>query len=99
MDDGNMGEWQGWVKGLAHVYRAATMVITPHAIDTRTVREAMACGCPVVRISDVHLDQTKMTFARTSDRARIRREAEQRFDPGKTAEEFLSVVHQHRLAA
>lgn len=91
-DDGNMGEWRGWVKGLAHVYRAASMLITPHIIDTRTVREAMACGCPVVRILDVHRDQTRMTFARNAGRQAVRAEAEQRFNPHATAREFLGVV-------
>ena len=44
-----LGEMGGWVKaGLPHVYRAADVVLTPHRIATRTVREAMACGCQVV---------------------------------------------------
>jgi glycosyltransferase involved in cell wall biosynthesis len=98
-DDGNMGEWRGWVKGLAHVYRAATMVITPHMIDTRTVREAMACGCPVVRIQDIHLDQSRMAFARTANRARIRTTAESKFNPSRTATELLATIHESRAAA
>jgi glycosyltransferase involved in cell wall biosynthesis len=43
-----LGEVGGWVTGLEFVYRAADMVITPHRIATRTMREALACGCPVV---------------------------------------------------
>lgn len=33
---------------LGDVYRAADMVVTPHVIATRIVREALSCGCPVV---------------------------------------------------
>jgi len=43
-----LGEVRGFVSGLAHVYRRADAVITPHRIATRTVREALACGCQVV---------------------------------------------------
>jgi glycosyltransferase involved in cell wall biosynthesis len=43
-----LGEVQGMVTGLANVYRAADVVITPHRIATRSVREALACGCNVV---------------------------------------------------
>ena len=45
---GNLGEVMGIVKGLAHVFRAADAVITPHRIATRIVREALACGTQVV---------------------------------------------------
>ena len=45
---GWLGEMPGHVTGLANVYRAADMLITPHRIATRTVREALACGCQVV---------------------------------------------------
>lgn len=91
-DDGNLGEMKGWVNGLEHVYRAADMVITPHSINTRTVREAMACGCPVVRVRDIHRDGTKLTFAKNASRARIRAEAERQFDPAMTAEAFIRVL-------
>lgn len=33
---------------ITNFYRAADMVITPHTIATRTVREPLACGVPVV---------------------------------------------------
>jgi len=45
---GALGELTGFVSGLANVYRAADMLLTPHRIATRTVREALACGCSVV---------------------------------------------------
>lgn len=43
-----LGEVQGWISGLDNVYRAADLMITPHKIYTRSIREAMACGCQVV---------------------------------------------------
>lgn len=45
---GVLGEVRGFVSGLPHVYRAADVMLTPHRIATRTVREALACGCQVV---------------------------------------------------
>lgn len=45
---GVAGEIVGFVEGLDNVYRAADCVITPHRIPTRSVREALACGCQVV---------------------------------------------------
>lgn len=45
---GALGEVCGFITGLEHVYRAADMLITPHRIATRSVREALACGCNVV---------------------------------------------------
>ena len=45
---GILGETAGMVLNLKEVYRAADMLITPHTIATRTVREALACGLNVV---------------------------------------------------
>lgn len=36
------------VPNLDEVYRAADMMVTPHVVASRTVREALASGCPVV---------------------------------------------------
>lgn len=47
-EQGSLGECLGIVKGLDNVYRAADVMITPHRIATRSVREALACGCQVV---------------------------------------------------
>jgi len=43
-----LGEVCGYIRGLDNVYRAADALITPHRIATRSVREALACGCTVV---------------------------------------------------
>ena len=47
-EKGYLGECVGIVKGLDNVYRAADVMITPHCIATRSIREALACGCQVV---------------------------------------------------
>lgn len=45
---GVVGEVCPLVKHLKEVYSAADILITPHRIATRTVREALACGLQVV---------------------------------------------------
>jgi len=45
---GVLGEWGGLVREIPKIYRAADMLVTPHVIATRTVREALASGCPIV---------------------------------------------------
>jgi len=45
---GICGQVAPMVQNLEVVYRAADMMITPHTIATRTVREALACGLNVV---------------------------------------------------
>ena len=84
--DGNLGEVRGWVNGLREVYRAADAVFTANEIDVRTVREAMACGCPVVRIG------TDLEVGEFADRDKTRTEAEQRFNPTETARQFSQIL-------
>lgn len=43
-----LGGVVGITKDINNLYRAMDMVITPHTIATRTVREPLACGVPVV---------------------------------------------------
>jgi hypothetical protein len=95
-DDGNMGEIQGWVGGLENVYRAATFVLTANEIDTRTVREATACGCPVVRINSLadgwQVPLRKAMTLTAEDRYIIRKKAEANFNPEVMAEQFKKVL-------
>jgi glycosyltransferase involved in cell wall biosynthesis len=95
-DDGNLGELTGWVSGLDNVYRAATMVLTANEIDTRTVREATACGCPVVRVTNLddgwQVPMRKAMRMTRDDRYVIRKMAEARFDPTVTARQFKEVL-------
>ena len=90
-DDGNMGLVQGWASQLQHVYRAADLVLTAHQIDVRTVREATACGCPVVRVRDI-ADSDIISQALEMSRADVRYEAEQLFDMKETARQFKAVL-------
>jgi glycosyltransferase involved in cell wall biosynthesis len=91
-DDGNLGQVAGWVSGLAHVYRAADLMITPHTIHTRAVREAMACGCPVQRIASLtRADLPSVTQPRKNARQQARRDAERMFDPAVTARQFKEI--------
>lgn len=93
-DDGNMGEIKGWVKGLDNVYRAADFLITPHEIATRSIREAMACGCSVVKFPGVKLDgfRGQIALAREKSRAEVRAEAEKLFDSRETARQFHEIL-------
>ena len=45
---GVAGEVKPMVTNLLEIYRTADMIITPHNIAVRTVREALACGTQVV---------------------------------------------------
>lgn len=45
---GILGETKGQMLNFERVLRAADVVVTPHRIATRLVREALACGTPVV---------------------------------------------------
>lgn len=36
------------VSNLPEVYRGADLALTPHTVASRTVRESLACGCPIV---------------------------------------------------
>ena len=94
-DQGNRGEISTWVRGLANVYRAADMLITPHTIAVRSIRESMACGCPVAIMGSPDIGEfaNSMETMLGLDRAHIRRKAEEIFDPRTTAREFLDVVN------
>ena len=70
------------------------MLITPHTIAVRSIREAMACGCPVTKMQTPDIDQFvgEMDRVRAMNRGRVRTAAETLFNPAKTAQEFLAVV-------
>ena len=91
---GNLGQVLGHVKGLERAYHAADISITSQNIDTRSVRESMACGCPVVRIADPKLNGFVADFndALKADRAQVRAEAVRRFNPSVTARQFAGVL-------
>jgi len=99
-EDGTLGEVCGWIKGLDNVYRAADMLVTPHRIDTRAVREAKACGLPVMRSDGGFIDLTAKHIARDlqqpqSDRESHRAWAEKVFCPRNTAKAFLEIARKY----
>lgn len=89
-DERHLGEVCGWVLGLENVYRAADLMLTAHTINTRAVREAMACGCPVQRIN-CDLRTARIVIPHRSQRASVRAEAERLFDPAVTARQFMEI--------
>jgi len=48
---GCVGHCFNIVPDIDEVYRAADILVTQHAVASRTVREALACGCPIVAAS------------------------------------------------
>lgn len=97
-DDGTIGQVQGWTKGLANVYRAADLLVTPHRILTRTVRESMACGLQHVVCSgeSAGVDAGSVVAALQSptSRQQVRQQAEAVLNPLNTAKMFLAAVEQ-----
>lgn len=99
---GSLGEVKGWVKGLENIYRAADLVITPHIIATRTVRESLACGCRSVggmgnKYTTLCEDpEDVVSFSRAMKDAlnmenKSREMAVKSFDSKTTAESFLDM--------
>ena len=90
-ETGKMGIVQGWASELQNVYRAADLVLTAHTIDVRTVREAMACGCPVLRVADIG-DTARIDQALKQNRHEVRNQAERLYNMSETAKQFLEVI-------
>jgi glycosyltransferase involved in cell wall biosynthesis len=101
----SLGEVQGMVRGLEHVYRAADCVITPHRIATRSVREPLACGTNVVmapgnNYSPFQADPQDLgAYANQIERALgesapNRRVAEMLFDPATSAGQLIPYLEQ-----
>lgn len=45
---GVVGDMHGLMRNIKEVYPAADLLVTPHNIATRVVRESLASGCPIV---------------------------------------------------
>lgn len=92
----NCGLLQGWAKDLHQVYSAADMLITPHRIYTRSIREAMAMNIQVVSGRDAHPEDTLLFAAAMVERMHnptpTRKFAEALFDPEQTAAGFSRVL-------
>lgn len=98
---GCLGEVLGWVDGLAHVYRAADLLLTSHTIATRSIREAMACGCPVQRATreGIHEEESAQFEAwlganrdqMSAWRQAARVQAQEMFAPAATARRMQEI--------
>jgi glycosyltransferase involved in cell wall biosynthesis len=91
---GRMGCIVGWSSNLRSVYRSADLMITSSGIDTRSVREAMACGCPTLQVTE-NFTYIETDFCNTLSRTReqVRLLAEQQFNPNFTALQFQRVLN------
>jgi len=105
-EKGMLGEVQPIVHGLDNVYRAADVVITPHRIPTRSVREPLACGSNVVMAPakrwytpfvaepqdlDAYAHQIERAVEHTAPN---RRTAENLFNPADTANQMITLIQQ-----
>lgn len=98
-DCGGLGEVLPWVEGLANVYRAADAAISAHSIYTRSVREAMACGCPVAHGHDSpDLLCERLTHTLGNSRTAVRELAEALFDPSATGRGMIDTIENYALA-
>lgn len=59
----------GLVTNLPEIYRGADLALTPHVVASRTVRESLACGCPIVAGSNNYYTQYT---ANPDDRVRFK---------------------------
>jgi glycosyltransferase involved in cell wall biosynthesis len=86
-----------WTLGIREVMRAADMLISPHRIYTRSIREAMACGLQVVSGRDVHpedIEQFALKMAhRMEHPQRTREMAKALFDHRETGRRFMGCVN------
>ena len=85
-----------WATNVREILRASDMLISPHRIYTRSIREAMACGLQVVSGRDVHpedIESFAMTMVRRRENPEPTRElARALFDPARAARKFLGVL-------
>ena len=104
---GMIGEIQGMVPHLHQIYTAADVLITPHKIATRTIRESLASGLQVVAglsnrftpyTADVEdlpafADQIEKAWLEKSEesRKRNRHVAEDKFNPEVNIKQFCDL--------
>lgn len=97
-----VGVVQGWAADLRPVYRAADMLLTPHGIATRSVREAMACGVQVLQLEgDSIKAQAKVMEAAHGlrrSKAEHAREAARRFSMSGAGERMAMIAGNYARA-
>jgi len=89
------GTISGWTSNMRAVLRAADLLITPHRIYTRSIREAMACGTQVVSGRDCHPEEIERFAEKMVERKEhplpVRELAERLFNPRTSARVFLRI--------
>lgn len=92
-DEGHLGEVIPMLtqEELAMRYRRADFALSCNQIATRTVREAMACGCPVWRVPETLFIPM---FFEDADRVAVRRSAEKQSSPLLSAQAFAQVIEE-----
>lgn len=92
-EDGTLGEIKGWVNNLGDIYRAADLLVTPHRIRTRAVREALACGLPSVVVdADLGESSRKIERALREPKTDLRGLALDSCSPMKAAEMMIGIA-------
>ena len=85
-----------WSKDILNVMRSADMLITPHRIYTRSIREAMACGIQVVSGKDCEPEDIEQfalkMFSKRENPEPTRKMAEALFDPSETGRKFKRIL-------
>jgi len=84
-----------WARDVRSILRAADMLITPHRIYTRSIREAMACGTQVVSGKDCHPEEIEQFAEKMVERMEhplpVRERAERLFNPRYTAKAMIRI--------
>ena len=105
-----IGEVRPLVGNLSNIYNAADIVITPHKIATRTVREALACGTQVVAglgnrftpytadVENLHAfaNQIEKAYSELGEtsKKRNRKVAEDNFNPEVNIKQFCDLYEE-----
>lgn len=87
-----LGVVQGWAADLRSVYRAADMLVTSHRIATRSVREALACGCQVVKGPCYDLEQFADQMARAMQTSTP---GASQFDVAMSAKRMIGIAEEY----
>jgi glycosyltransferase involved in cell wall biosynthesis len=88
-----------WAQNVREILRAADLLITPHRIYTRSIREAMSCGVQVVSGRDCHPEDIEafalLMCKRLEHPQPVRKMAQAIFDPDCSARQMRNVLARH----
>lgn len=88
-----------WATNVRDIMRSADMLITPHRIYTRSIREAMSCGLQVVSGRDCHPEDIERFAWTMADRREkpqpTRKMAEALFDPVNAGTAMAKLIRRY----